>query len=201
MPFSTVKAPSMLDIDYRERKVIEKTESGWPTVITGTHANGQSDFGIAINSPGKWHEKTPVQEIDLYLTEDPDWQWTIVVVFDDVELAESEGHYHTHGYDGSRSISWTEVEDGPPLHLTEENITPILHFEDFDFGIDGFHIPVAYAFQRTSNFGILERMFDLPRYDTLMQRKDQLWNRVVPREKRWENENTKLQDIGPCLDA
>ena len=192
IPGRTVNANSVVQLTASAFEVKQSTNNGWPTLVIGTYDESDEKEGVAIDYLGTWRD-APVQEIDLVLSQDRKW-WA-VVAFHTSDYAVNHGKYEVDGYNGYELIDWPEYKELGFEGLEEridEKVTPIMYTAD----------RLAYeaiALQRADTVDTLEQMFDLNRYTTLMQRKEKLYNTVVPREERWREFDTEkfdqLQDL------
>lgn len=176
----------LLTVSLSDPEVRSATDGGWPTVVVGEES--RSVLGVAAGYPAQWHDSTPEWEIDVLV--DSDYEWWVLVEFEDLATAEASGRYGWGDRDGVKRRPW----DRKPLafesvrETVDGTVTPIYHDEtDHD-------LP-AFAIQRADSYSTLKRMFDLRRYGPLAERREQLEVATVPRETRWEDEDTSLRDL------
>ncbi len=189
IPKRTVNASSVLNFTASEFEAVDSTEKGWPTLVIGTDEEADATLGVAIDYLGIWRD-APVQEVDIVL--DSDQTWWAVVAFHTSEHAENHANYEVDGYAGCEFIDWPDyvdmdLEEDVVEEYIDEKITPIMYTADYPSY-------EAIAVQRAENVGTLTRMFNLERYGTLMDRKERLYRRVIPREERWEELDTDQVD-------
>lgn len=190
LPNNTVHANSMISLPADAIEFRGKTENGWPTVIRGENQDGPT-VGVAVDYLGSWHtNQTQVEEIDLAIEyEDEDWFWFAVVVFSNRKAALELGDFETDGYDGYELVEWDSEDLADRLReLLDQDVTPLVYTDDHPL------LPV-HVIQSASNLGVLQRMFGLDRFNTLEERRERVFQNVVPREVRWEEKNTDLMDI------
>jgi hypothetical protein len=188
----TVNASSVVGLQASEFETIDSTNDGWPTLVIGENDKPSEKEGVAIDYLGTWRD-APVQEIDLVLSQDRNW--LAVVAFHTSDYAVKHANYEIEGYNGYELIDWPDYKETGFKGLEERidnKVTPIMYTADHP-------VYEAIALQRADNVDTLEQMFDLKRYTTLMERKEKLFNTVVPREERWRDFDTEqfdqLQDL------
>ena len=166
-------------------EVRSSTGSGWPTIILGEFEG--SKLGVAIDYPGDWHEG-PIEEIDVGIDEDKNW--FAMVVYRNKQTAVQDGNYEIGDYDGYELQEWNEgsapeiIED-----CVERNVAPIFYTPENP------HRYKAHAYQQADSFETLEKVFGLSRYSQIVERQERLYNLVVSRDDRWEDEDTSMQDL------
>lgn len=173
-----------LTLDLSDPEVKSATDGGWPTVIADDA--GAEVLGVAADYPAQWHD-TPAWEIDVWV--DSSYDWWVLVEFEDLSTAEETGRYRWNDHAGVERRVWDREERTFKSMRADVNdeTTPIYHVED--------HSLPAFAIQRATSYSTLERLFDLGRYDPLEDRRQRLEVATIPREERWENEDTSLQDL------
>ena len=72
--------------------------------------------------------------------------------------------------------------------LLDQDITPIAYTEERP-------TYPAHAMQEAGNIHVLNRMFGLGKLKTMEERREKLFKKVVPRDVRWDDEDTSLQDL------
>ena len=186
---STVLANSMIQIEADNIEVHDTTESGWPTIITMQSEN--HPVGVAVDYPGIWHSQdVGVEEVDLLIFyDDKEWYWRAVAAFTSKQNAIECGRYETDEYNGYELVPWTDDNRFEQMEeLLEKNVTPITYRDDH-------FTHSAHAMQEANNIDTLKKMFRIEMLDTLMDRKNRVFNKIVPQEVRWKNKDTSLREI------
>jgi hypothetical protein len=146
--------------------------------------------GIAIDYLGLHTGKTGIEEVDLVLLyQDGEWTWRAIVAFSSKSNAIEGGRYETDGYDGYEFVPWKADDRFDRMEaLIEEDVTPIAYTK-------GEPTYAAHAMQEADKIHVLNRMFGIGGLKTLTRRRKRLFNRVVPQEVRWKDEDTSLQNL------
>lgn len=183
-PERRVHANPLIQFLVNDIEIESTTESGWPTLITGESEG--SRIGVAVDYLGDWRE-VPIDEIDVVIDEEQ--RRSVLVTYSRKEAAIEEGQYNVHTYTGYELHEW-KPENHPEIieDCVNRNVTPIFHTPDKPY------YP-ALAYQRAEYFDPLKRMFRLSQYSTLIEREERLYQRVIPREERWRDEDTTYQDL------
>jgi hypothetical protein len=181
----TVAANPIVELQVDDINVVEETDSGWPTIITA-EIDGQP-VGVAIDYLGTWHD-IGMEEVDIVLAyEDGNYRWMAVVAFSTKADAIESGRYEIEDYDGFELIPWnTEDRYQRTKELRDDGITPIAYDEESP------RYP-AHAIQEANEIDTLLEMFGLDKLKTLEERRTRLFNRIIPRDERWEE--TPLQEL------
>jgi len=189
VPQNTVLANSMLQLHGDNIEIHDETDGGWPTIIT--LETDSHPVGIAVDYLGTWHgQDVGMEEVDLLLSyEDGEWGWRAIVAFSTKKDAIDRGRYETDGYNGHELVPWNDDSRFERMEeLLEEDVTPITYTEDHP-------TYAAHAMQEADNIHTLNRMFGIGKLKTLTRRRKRLFTKVVPKEVRWENKDTSLQEL------
>jgi hypothetical protein len=179
----------MLEIRGDNIKIHEETDGGWPTIVTLETEN--HPVGIAVDYLGTWHgQDVGIEEVDLLLSyEDGEWGWRAIVAFTTKDDAINRGRYKTSGYNGYELVAWSDDNRYERMDkLLDQDITPIAYTEEHP-------TYPAHAMQEAGNIHVLNRMFGLGKLKTMEERREKLFKKVVPRDVRWDDEDTSLQDL------
>ncbi|QLG61991.1 hypothetical protein [Halorarum salinum] len=180
-----VSATPIIEFRMDDITVQSSTERGWPTLIVGDDAG--TSVGIGLYYPGDWHP-VPVDEIDLILKEDQ--TWAVVVAYRTRRKAISDGNFDFGEFEGYECYEWaTEARIEVIEYCTARGITPIFCNPTAP---DRY---IAYAYQEADSFNDLDRIFGLSRYPTVVERRKKLVNYVIPRDERWADKDTSLQEM------
>ncbi|MFB6198483.1 MAG: hypothetical protein ABEI52_09500, partial [Halobacteriaceae archaeon] len=188
VPHSTVTANPIIEVQGENIQIHDRTDRGWPTLVT--YQYNEYSVGIAVDYLALHRQDVGMEEVDLLISyHDEEWSWQIVVAFSSQNEALERGHYKTDGYNGYELIPWNTDDRYEKMgDLMEDDITPIAYTEDHP------EYP-AHAMQSADNIGVLERMFDIDKLQTLERRQERLFTKVVPKEVRWDDKDTGLQDL------
>ncbi|NIC00255.1 hypothetical protein [Halobacterium sp. R2-5] len=179
----TVHADPFIRMKSDSAEIRSSTESGWPTIITGESSD--SRFGVAVDYLGSWHE-TPVDEIDILLSDDP--EWTIIVTYPRLDLAREDPNYDIGDCKGYETHEHESVDVGKTLvESFDRGAAPVFH------GSSEYNS--AFACHRANSYESLKEMFNLSRYSHIEKREERIYNLVVSREARWEGKDTSMQDL------
>lgn len=187
IPQRTVNARSVITLNASEFKMVDSTDKGWPTLVIGSNNEIDEKLGVAIDYLGSWRN-VPVQEADLVLGSDRTW-WA-VIAFHTADYAVDHANYEIDDYTGYELIDWADFKDKGFEEIQDYihgGVTPITYTADHP-------VYEAIAIQQAEQVGTLTRMFNLSRYQTLMNRKERLYKRVIPREERWDKLDTDQFD-------
>lgn len=190
LPRRTVKANPIFTLNYSSYIIHEETESGWPTIIEVEQSDGEGTAGVAVDYIGSWHEN-PVDEVDLILFGDEEMWWTIVA-YRNLEDAKSLIRTNYRDYGHIELFEWEEVELEEIRKTSERGLIPVIYDADNQSNS-------AFSIQRSGSPDILAELLGFSGLNALIDRKERIYNRVIPREKRWEKYDTtqfdQLQDI------
>lgn len=131
-----------------------------------------------------------MEEVDLLIGyKDGEWSWWTIVAFSSKNEAINRGRYGVDGYEGCELVPWnTDGRFGRMMELMDEDVTPIAYTE-------GKPQYPAHAIQEADDIHVLNRMFGLDDLETLEKRRERLFEKVVPREVRWQDKDTSLRDL------
>lgn len=185
---STVDTNPLAHINGESIKVHDTTDNGWPAIITLDMDEGTA--GVAISYPGKWHNWTRMEEVDLIGEyRDGELIWYAIVIFGSKLSAIEKGRYEIQEYDSYEIVPWNADDRSNRMEdLIEENVTPIVCTES-KFTSE------ACVMQKADDINVLNRMFRLENLNILTERRKRLFEKVVPREDRWADKDCSLQDV------
>lgn len=168
-----------------EVEIRSSTGSGWPTIILGKFED--SSLGVAIDYPGDWHNG-PIDEINVGLNEDKDW--FAMIAYRNKGIAVEDGNYEIDGYEGYELHEWNPGSHPEVIEdCIERNVTPIFYTPDSP------NRHYAHVYQQADSYEPLREMFGLSRYSQIEERQERLYNLLVSRDDRWEEEDTSMQDL------